>query len=149
MEIKKILWPTDFSDNSNSVLWYVQSLSKKFEAEIYLLYVAEDLTDYGNWYGELTPDHAQKLRDWEVPLAQKNMDGVCEKDLQGCPLFHKVIEVGDPATKILEVAEREGIDVIIMATHGRHGGFQIGSVTDKVVKNAKVPVWTARPTGKK
>jgi len=147
MEIKKILWPTDFSDNSNSALGYVQSLSKKYDAEIFLLYVAEDLADYGKWYGELTPDHAQKLRDWEVPLAEKEMDSVCEKELAGCPLFHKVIEVGDPASKILEVADREGVDVIIMATHGRSGQFQFGSVTEKVVKNAKIPVWTTRPKG--
>jgi len=145
MEIKKILWPTDFSDNSNSVLWYVQALSKKFDAEIYLLYVAEDLAGKGKWYGELTPEHAKKLHEWEIPLAEKKMDEVCEKDLAGCPLFHKKVEVGEPASKILEVADKEGIDLIIMATHGRGGRFQIGSVTEKVVTNAKIPVWTARP----
>jgi len=149
MEIRKILWPTDFSDNANAALAYVISLTKKYSAEIYLLYVAEDLSDYGSWYGELTPPHAEKLRQWEIPLAEKEMEKVCRDKLAGCPMFHKQIEVGDPADKILETAKKEGIDVIVMATHGRKGHFQFGSVTEKVVKNSQVPVWTVRPIQRK
>lgn len=150
MEIRKILWPTDFSDNANAALAYVISLTKKYGAEIYLLYVAEDLSDYGSWYGELAPPHAEKLRQWEIPLAEKEMEKVCREKLAGCPMFHKEIKLGDPAEKILETAQKEGIDVIVMATHGRKGQFQFGSVTEKVVKNSSVPVWTVRPIkGKK
>lgn len=149
MEIKKILWPTDFSDNANAALAYVISLSKKYGAEIYLLYVAEDLSDYGSWYGELTPSHAEKLRQWEIPLAEKEMEKVCREKLEGCPMFHKEIKLGDPAEKILEATQKEGIDVIVMATHGRKGRFQFGSVTEKVVKNSSVPVWTVRSINRK
>ncbi|MDY6950092.1 MAG: universal stress protein [Thermodesulfobacteriota bacterium] len=145
MEINKILWPTDFSENSNAALAYVLSLTTKYGAEIYLLYVAEDLTDYREWYGELGSDHAQKIRDWEIPKAEKAMESICRTELQGCPMFHKLVVVGDPAQKILETAKKEGIDVIVMATHGRSGQFEIGSVTDKIVKNSPVPVWTVRP----
>ena len=149
MQIKKILWPTDFSENSNAVLPYVLSLSQRYGAEIYLLYVAEDLSDYGSWYGELTPSHAEKLRQWEIPLAEKKMEQVCRDNLAGCPMFHKRIEVGDPAEKILETAEKEGVDVVVMATRGRKAQFHFGSVTEKVVKNSPVPVWTARPIKRK
>jgi nucleotide-binding universal stress UspA family protein len=145
MEIKKILWPTDFSGNSNAALGYVLSLTEKYGAEIYLLYVAEDLTDYADWYGELGSEHAQKLRDWEIPKAEKTMEHICRTDLAGCPMFHKLVLVGDPAQKILETAKQEDIDVIVMATHGRRGQFEIGSVTDKIVKNSPVPVWAVRP----
>jgi len=149
MQIKKILWPTDFSENSNAVLPYVLSLSQRYGAEIYLLYVAEDLSDYGSWYGELTPSHAEKLRQWEIPLAEKKMEQVCRDNLAGCPMFHKRIEVGDPAEKILETAEKEGVDVVVMVTRGRKAQFHFGSVTEKVVKNSPVPVWTARPIKRK
>lgn len=145
MEIKKILWPTDFSDNSNAALAYVISLSKKYGAEVYLLYVAEDLTDYPVWYGELAAEHAEKIREWEIPLAEEKMESICRTDLHGCPRFHKQVLVGDPAEKIIDTAKQEGIDVIVMATHGRRGKFNIGSVTEKVVKNSSVPVWTVRP----
>ena len=149
MEIKKILWPTDFSKNSNAALPYVLSLTKKYGAEIYLLYVAEDMADYGTWYGELTPSHIEKLHEWEIPLAEKKMEVICQKDLAGCPMFHKLVLVGDPAEKILNTVEKEGVDVVVMATHGRKGRFQFGSVTEKVVKNSPVPVWTVRPFKRK
>ena len=145
MEIKKILWPTDFSDNSNAALGYVLSLTKKYGSEIYLLYVVEDLTDYPPWYGELDSGHAAEIREWEIPKAEKTMEKICRTDLAGCPMFHKLVLVGDPAQKILETAKQEDIDVIVMATQGRRGQFQIGSVTDKIVKNSPVPVWTVRP----
>ena len=64
-------------------------------------------------------------------------------------MFHKLVLVGDPAEKILETAKKEGVDVVVMATHGRKGRFQFGSVTEKVVKNSPVPVWTVRPFKRK
>jgi nucleotide-binding universal stress UspA family protein len=149
MEIKKILWPTDFSENSNAALPYILSLSKKYGAEIHLLYVAEDLAGHKEWYGELTPPHAEKVREWEVPRAEKKMGEICEKDLAGCPLFHKKVLVGDPAREIVKTIEKEKPDVVIMAIHGRGGHFEMGSVTDKVVRNSPAPVWTVRPFKRK
>jgi nucleotide-binding universal stress UspA family protein len=155
MEIKKILWPTDFSDNCNAALPYVLSLSKKYGAEIHLLYVAEELAHFGSWYGEVTapdtelkPPVFEELHKWEIPRAERKMEEVCEKELAGCPMFHKHILIGDPAQEILKAIEKEGVDVVVMATHGRKGQFAFGSVADKVVKNAPVPVWTVRPVGR-
>ena len=48
--------------------------------------------------------------------------------------------MGDPAQEILKAIEREGIDIVVMATRGAKGKFGFGSVTEKVVKNASVPV---------
>jgi nucleotide-binding universal stress UspA family protein len=149
MEIKKILWPTDFSDNANAALPYVLSLTQKYGAEIYLLYVAEDMADYTSWYGELTPSHVEKLHEWEVPRAEKKLEEVCRNDLAGCPMFHKLVLVGDPAREILKTIEKEGPDVVVMATHGRKGRFEFGSVTERVVRNSPVPVWTVRPYQRK
>jgi nucleotide-binding universal stress UspA family protein len=152
MEIKKILWPTDFSENSNAALPCALSLSQKYGAEIHLLYVAQDLAHFGSWYGEMAPPESEfkpsvfeELHKWEIPRAEKKMDEVCEKDLAGCPMFHKHVAVGDPAEEILKAIEKEGVDVVVMATHGRKGQFQFGSVADKVVKNSPAPVWTVRP----
>ena len=145
MEIKKILWPTDFSDNANAALPYVLSLTQKYGAEIYLLYVVEDMADYASWYGEMTPSHIEKLHEWELPKAKKKLEEVCRNDLAGCPMFHKLVLVGDPAHEILKTIEKEGPDVVVMATHGRKGRFEFGSVTERVVKNSPVPVWTVRP----
>jgi nucleotide-binding universal stress UspA family protein len=50
--------------------------------------------------------------------------------------------MGDPAEEILKLAEKEEVDMVVMASHGRKGRFHFGSVAEKVVKNASVPVVT-------
>ncbi|MBW2174880.1 MAG: universal stress protein [Deltaproteobacteria bacterium] len=156
MEIKKILWPTDFSDNSNSALPCVLSLSEKYGAEIHLLYVAEEIAHSGSWYGEITasqdelqPSVFEELHKWEVPRAERKMEEICKKELAGCPMFYKHVIIGDPAQEILNTIEKQGVDVVVMATQGGKGRFHFGSVADKVVRNSSVPVWTVRPTTKK
>jgi len=145
MKIKKILWPTDFSKNSNAALPYVLSLAEKYDAEIYLLYVTQDLANNIPWYGELKPPHIDKLHEWEIPHADKKMEEICEKELAGCPMFHKKVVIGDPAEEIAKLVEKEGIDASVMATRGRTGYFPFGSVTNKVMKRSPVPVWTVPP----
>jgi nucleotide-binding universal stress UspA family protein len=53
--------------------------------------------------------------------------------------------VGDPAKEILKFIDYEKIDLVVMATHGMKAHFPFGSVTEKVVKNAKAPVLTISP----
>jgi nucleotide-binding universal stress UspA family protein len=142
MEIKKILWPTDLSENAAVALPYVTSLSQKYRAEIHLLYVAHDLGHHEAWYGEFTTEHITKLRDWETKTAEKRLEELCLNHLGGCPLYHKHIVVGDPAEEILKTIEKEGVDIVIMASHGMKGHFPFGSVADRVVKNSPVPVLT-------
>jgi nucleotide-binding universal stress UspA family protein len=57
------------------------------------------------------------------------------------------VEVGSPATNILEEAESEGTDLIVMSTHGRTGlaHMLMGSVTEQVVRNASCPVFSVHP----
>jgi len=52
MEFKKILCPTDFSRNAQKALPHVKSLTKKYNAEIHVLYVIEDIANHEPWYGE-------------------------------------------------------------------------------------------------
>jgi nucleotide-binding universal stress UspA family protein len=142
MEVKKILWPTDFSRSAESALPHVQSLTEKYQTEIHVIYVIEDIANHESWYGDFDQDHIDKLMAWENKSAKKRLDQICEKYLEGCPLYIKHVAVGDPAKEILNLAEKEQIGMIVMATRGRKGHFQFGSVAEKVVKNAKIPVVT-------
>lgn len=56
--------------------------------------------------------------------------------------YEGVVVEGDPASAILEFAEQNKVDIIIMGTLGKGGleRFLLGSVTDKVVRHSKVPV---------
>ena len=85
---------------------------------------------------------ANESEEWEKKTARKRLDQICEKYLEGCPLYIKHIAVGDPAREILKMVDKENIDLVVMATRGNKGHFQFGSVAEKVVKNADVPVVT-------
>ena len=145
MEIKKILYTTDFSKNAEYALPYVTSLSEKYNAEVHILYVGDDLSHHEAWYGEFEGTHLPKIREWEKKNANKRLDAICDNHLQGCPRFVKHIVVGDPAKEILKFIDYEKIDLVVMATHGMKAHFPFGSVTEKVVKNAKAPVLTITP----
>lgn len=141
MPVKKILWPTDFSDRAEKALPYVNSLTRKYDAEIHVLYVIEDLTVH-KWYGEFEPEHIAKIREWEENTARKRLEETCSTYLDGCPLYIKHVAVGDPAQEILKCIEREGVDMVVMASRGAEGHFSFGSVAERVVKNSAVPVVT-------
>ena len=142
MEVKRILWPTDFSANADKALHYVTSVSEKFQTEVHVLYVIDELGYHEPWYGEFDHSHIEKIHEWEKKRAQDRLDQICEKYLKGCPLYIKHIAIGDPAQEILKLVDSEKMDMVVMATHGRTGHFHFGSVAEKVVKNSRVPVVT-------
>jgi nucleotide-binding universal stress UspA family protein len=143
MDVKKLLWPTDFSKNAAQALPYVTSLTEKYQTEVHVLYVIDDLGHPGDpWYGDLDKSHTTKIHEWEKTKAGERLDEICENHLKGCPLYIKHIAVGDPAQEILKLVEKEKVDMVVLATHGRKGHFSFGSVAEKVVKNAPVPVVT-------
>lgn len=140
MEIKKILWPTDFSNAAEKALPQVKSLTEKYQAEIHVLYVIEDMAHHAPWYGEFDADHAEEVSKKTMRAANKHLEQICAKYMEGCPLYIKHIASGDPAQEILSFIEKEEIDMVIMATRGKKANFPFGSVTEKVVKNSPVPV---------
>ena len=142
MEVKKILWPTDFSKSAEQALPQIKSLTDKYGCEIHVLYVVEDIANHEPWYGEFDRPRVEQLVDWETKTAHKRLAQICEKYLDGCPLYIKHVAVGDPAHEILRFVREEGADLVVMATRGRKGNFQFGSVAEKVVKNSTVPVIT-------
>lgn len=142
MEVKKILWPTDFSKNAEQALPYVTSLGEKYQTDVHVLYVIEELALHEPWYGEFDQSHIDKIHEWEEKTAKKRLDEICENHLNGCPLYKKHIAIGDPAQEILKLTEEEKVDMVVMASHGRKGWFHFGSVAEKVVKKSPVPVVT-------
>ena len=142
MEVKKILWPTDFSKNAERALPYVTSLGENYQTEVHVLYVIEELAYHEPWYGEFDRSHIDKIHAWEKERAQKRLDEICENYLKGCPLYIRHIAIGEPAQEILKLIDREKVDMVVMASHGRRGHFHFGSVAEKVVKNSPVPVVT-------
>jgi len=143
MEINKILWPTDFSENAAKALPYVTSLSEKYGTEIHVLYVLEAWGQFGSWYGDYGDQkEIDRVQDWAKETAEKRLGELCENHLSGCPLYIRHIAVGEPAEEILKLIDQEKVDLVLMATHGDKARYDFGNVAGRVVKNAPVPVLT-------
>jgi nucleotide-binding universal stress UspA family protein len=142
MDPKRILWPTDFSNNSEKALPYVQSLGEKYQTEVHVLYVIPELVPEVPWCGDFDKSRVDQIHQWEKKKAEDRLSQICENHLEGCPLYIRDIAIGDPADEILKLILKEEIDLVVMATRGRKDRFQFGSVAEKVVKNATVPVIT-------
>ena len=140
MEVTKVLWPTDFSNSAEKALPYVTSLTEKYQAEIHVLYVIEDIAHHESWYGDFDRSRVEKLMEWAEKSATKRLEQVCEKYLNSCPLYIKHIAVGDPAQEILKLIDKEKVDMVVMTSSGEKGLYRFGSVTEKVVKHSSVPV---------
>jgi len=146
MEIKKILWPTDLSKTAAEAQQYVSFLSQVLQAEIHLIYVAEDLSRFEHYWGTgPDPKHTRELQEHEMAAAKKRLEDLCREHLSGCPMYHIHILMGEPAQEILKAIETIGVGLVIMATRGLKDIFSFGSVAERVIKNSPVPVLTVNP----
>jgi nucleotide-binding universal stress UspA family protein len=145
IEIKKILFPLDLTENSSKILPYVLSVSEKYNSMIYLLHVVQDLNKWGKLY--VPHPSMDKFQEEAIEVARKAMDTVCENQLQSCPNFQKRVVSGDTVDEILKVIESEDIDLVVMGTHGRKGLVHtiFGSVAENVVKKSPAPVLVINP----
>jgi nucleotide-binding universal stress UspA family protein len=142
MKVRKILWPTDFSENAAKALPYVNSLSAHYGAEVHVLYVLEEMANFGAWYGDYDRSQADALLQLQKEKAEGHLQEICKIHLEGCPLYVRHTATGDPASEILKLIEKEKPDLIVMSTQGKRGHFSFGSVAEKVVRHSPVPVLT-------
>lgn len=141
MEIRRILWPTDFSENAAAALPYVTSLAETYQAEVHILYVLKEYVEFGAAYGDFDPDtDYEKMRQWEREFAEKRLDEICENFLNTCPLYIRHIDVGDPSQAILKLMNEQRIDLVVMANKGSESHFNFGVVAERVMKCTTAPV---------
>jgi nucleotide-binding universal stress UspA family protein len=138
MTTGKILFPTDFSTTGRPALEMAASLARDRKARLLIVHVEEPPVAYGGgefYYGSLEPDHAE---------LERMLKDVVPTD-SAVPVEHRMI-VGSPAASIVYLAEKEGVDLIVMPTHGRTGLSRLlmGSVAEEVVRKAKCPVLTIK-----
>jgi universal stress protein A len=139
MYAKKILFPTDLSPASQHAMTWATSLARDSGATLIIVHVEEPPTAYGG--GELYYGADQTLNRAELHKALVEITP-CDPAV---PCLHKLL-VGDPASAIIEEANREKVDLIVMGTHGRTGlkRLVMGSVAEAIVRRAKCPVLTVK-----
>jgi nucleotide-binding universal stress UspA family protein len=135
--IKKILFPTDFSSFAEYALPYAVAMAEEFDATIYMLYVEEVLP-----YIPGDPDRHFPDSETIDQAAHVKMQSHIDKHAEGRVEVKRFVARGTPAEEIVEFAKQEGIDLIVLATHGRTGlkHVLLGSTTEKVVRKASCPV---------
>ena len=141
LPIKKVLWPTDFSEPSDKALDVAVKLCPVFSAELIMVHVVSPVLmepPGGGGYGI-----ARILEDMETAAQTTLAKWREEKIPKDIPSRHVVL-AGSPADQIVKVAEEENADLIVIATHGLTGWrrFIFGSVAERVVRLAHCPVLT-------
>jgi nucleotide-binding universal stress UspA family protein len=133
------LFPTDGSDGADVALVHAIAQAKTHGATLHVLYVT-NTTYLGGGAAEAT--NVDALRAIGEKTVEKTLERVSE---QGIDAVGEQRD-GDPYREILEYSDSEGIDLIVMGTHGRTGldRYLLGSVTEKVVRTSDAPVLTVR-----
>ena len=150
---ERILVPLDGSKVGEAALPSVENLALRLspgtEVEVTLLQVISDMT-----YDFLTEDDAAQLPYNENDL--KQIEGMAQKYLEkiaetlkskGIKVQTRVVE-GHAAEEIIKASQDINADLIAMSTHGRSGlgRWAMGSITDRILHESKIPVLTVRAT---
>jgi len=143
--MKKILVPTDFSEQASNALEVAYHIAKKSGAELILIHVVEDTTVTSIHYtGEMDlPNMEDKL--FVVRMVEKSKNDLAEIQNKYSDInIRTQLRIGSPYHNIKDYVNEEGVDFIVMGTKGSSGleEFLIGSNAEKVVRHAECPVLT-------
>lgn len=144
----KILHPTDFSVCAEGARAQAIWLARTLGAELILLHVAVEAPLYAE--GMLGMKQVQQVYDAQRKWAEETLEArtteSCDTGVSG----RWKLAVGAPAAEIVRAAEEEGVDMIVMGTHGRGGLGQLllGSVANRVIRLAAAPVLLVRESPK-
>ena len=145
---KKILVPTDFSVYADNALKQVIDIAKQNKAKIYLFHAIDDgfqqcAVDYC-----LDEGAVQKIYKESIKNAKDKLQQEAKKVIDSNSSMEIVYDTkrGIPYEEILKEQEEKGIDLIVIASHGKTGILKnlLGGVVDKVIKRAKCQVLLVR-----
>ena len=136
MEFRRILFPVDFSEHSESCMANSSRLlAGDGVQEVHFLYILHTPTDFSTWSGDPKADVERRLAEF-----------IEEFNPPGDHQTKSMVVTGHPSTEICKYAVDHQCDLIVMATHGRTGlsHMMLGSTAEQVVRHAPCPVLTFR-----
>ncbi|MDX1610750.1 MAG: universal stress protein [Candidatus Thermoplasmatota archaeon] len=136
----RILVPTDGSDTSEHALEVALEVAENMGSHVTGLYVM-DSSAYAAFPGDLEWESIKAMLEQESKHALSSLEEQCEALGLGC---HVEVREGHPAQEIIQASD--GHDLVVMGTHGRSGldHLLMGSVTEKVIRHAPIPVLVVR-----
>ena len=142
MDIRTILLPTDFSECATFALSYATSLARQFGARIICVHVIEPVVPAVGYTGITEPLPVAEISEQLEDSAERELPKIAEHEECAGLDIEEVIAHGDSASEIVRVAGERGVDLIVIASHGRTGLGRIlfGSTAEAVVRHAPCPV---------
>lgn len=143
IDLHRILVPTDFSDCAGNALKYGAAFADRFDADLILLHVVQDITLFIPEAVTLAPSVAPPLEEY-VNRAQTALRDLVKESGTGHLRITTLVREGAACEEILHQAREKNVDLIIVGTHGRTGlaHLLMGSEAEKVVRQAPCPVLT-------
>ncbi len=144
-DITKILVPVDFSENSQKILKSAHTLAKKLKAAITVVYVMQTFEDYSGFFVPHLP--LAQFEEEMLKSAEGKMESFIDEHTEPGEAIETKVLSGDVAEEIINFADKNSMDMIVMGTHG-YRGFEkalFGSIAEKVVKTAPCPVLVVNP----
>jgi nucleotide-binding universal stress UspA family protein len=133
-----ILFPADFSARSEAMRPVLQAWARRFQAKVTILHTIQiPISSYGG------PDGYPIVID--IPSIEATAKARLDRLELDAASVTRLVTVGDPAYEIAQYAAKNGVDLIMMATHGygKFRGLLLGSTAAKVLHDAHCPVWTS------
>jgi nucleotide-binding universal stress UspA family protein len=148
-EIKNILYGTDLSKNSSYAFLYAVDMAKKHDARIVILHAIEPIPAYAESFMAITDEFKKKQLEEIIESMKNKLQGFCKRAEGeiGPPCVELVtkilVPVGYPPNEILDAAERERCDAIVLGTHGKGvlAHTFLGSVSSAVLHRTRKPVF--------
>ncbi len=148
-QVKKILYATDLSKNSAYAFLFATDMARRHDAKISILHVVEPLAPYAETFSGITAEMKRKHQEEILQEIKKRLQVFCQNAEAriGPPCVELVTNIllvrGHPPEEILNAANEEGCDVIVLGTHGK--GFLahafLGSVSEEVLHRTRKPVF--------
>lgn len=141
--IQRILCPVDFSETSRRAFAYALGLAQATDAELIVVHALEEAPLFAAYAG---PQANAILAEAEKAARRELAELVADTPLPATRLHTEILRGKIPQT-ILEFAEQQRVDLIVMGTHGRSGleyAF-FGSVAERVIRRARSPVLIVPP----
>lgn len=151
IEIRQILYPTDFSEPSLYALGFARSFCQRFSARLHVLHVVDEA--YLHWMA-VAPNAVPigPAPDDLINQAKGQMSEFLQTHLPE-PTYEvqSDVRMGRPFMEIIQYARQQPIDLIVIGTHGRAGLSHVlmGSTVEKVIRRAPCPVLSVRHPGHK
>jgi nucleotide-binding universal stress UspA family protein len=148
IKLEKILVPSDMSDFSEHALRYGCEFARRFEAELHLLNVVQDVVAMVPEPGMAFPAPGEYMQELQQ-ASQEALEKIPDPEwVEGVSVVRE-IRVGTPFVEIVRYAKAADIDLVVIGTHGRSGLAHVllGSTAERVVRKAPCPVLSVRPEG--